>query len=197
MGGGTVTVLSGSITSNFLGIRHRFTSRRGVPLLGQQGWLLAVGQSRGKALERDGQITDASEKELITEDGFYVLADHKEHNWLAGRCACGREHTDHKWEDGKCTVCHLTCSPRDNRRGRRGKTCGTQFTAKANHDYYKHLSDALASENVDDVTLLADDTLSTDVRLERDIMFFPNGHTVSGGGSIVVPSGKRLTFSWK
>ena len=72
-------------------------------------------------------------------------------------------------------------------------TCGTQFTVRDDDgNYYKHLSDALASENVDDVTLLADDTLSADVTLVRDIRFFPNGHTVSGGGSIVVPSGERL-----
>ena len=124
-----------------------------------------------------------------------TVVEHKTHTWDEnGKCACGREHTDHTWKDGKCTVCHLTCSHGTIGGDGVCKTCGTQFTAKANHDYYKHLSDALASENVDDVTLLADDTLSTDVRLERDIMFFPNGHTVSGGGSIVVPSGKRLTF---
>lgn len=124
-----------------------------------------------------------------------TVVEHKTHTWDEnGKRACGREHTDHTWKDGKCTVCHLTCSHGTIGGDGVCKTCGTQFTAKANHDYYKHLSDALASENVDDVTLLADDTLSTDVRLERDIMFFPNGHTVSGGGSIVVPSGKRLTF---
>ena len=72
------------------------------------------------------------------------------------------------------------------------QTCGTQFTAKANGTYYKRLADALADQNVDDVTLVADDTLSADVTLVRDIRFFPNGHTVSGGGSIVVPSGERL-----
>ena len=71
-------------------------------------WLSAIPE--GKALERDGKITDASEKELITEDGFYVLAAHEEHTWENGKCACGREHTDHTWEDGKCTVCHLICS---------------------------------------------------------------------------------------
>ena len=75
------------------------------------------------------------------------------------------------------------------------KTCGTQFTVKAKGTYYKHLSDALASESVDDVTLVADDTLSEDVTLIKNILFFPNGHTVSGGGSIVVPSGKRLVLN--
>ena len=194
-GGGTVTVLSGSITSKLFWESGTVSLQGGAfrSLKRTDGsWLSAIPE--GKALVRDGQITDASANTIHTAAGFYVLADHEKHDWQAGKCACGREHTDHTWKDGKCTVCHLTCSHGTIGGDGVCKTCGTQFTAKANHDYYKHLSDALASENVDDVTLLADDTLSTDVRLERDIMFFPNGHTVSGGGSIVVPSGKRLTF---
>ena len=194
-GGGTVTVLSGSITSKLFWESGTVSLQGGAfrSLDSKAGsWLSAIPER--KALVRDGQITDASANTIHTAAGFYVLADHEKHDWQAGKCACGREHTDHTWKDGKCTVCHLTCSHGTIGGDGVCKTCGTQFTAKANHDYYKHLSDALASENVDDVTLLADDTLSTDVRLERDIMFFPNGHTVSGGGSIVVPSGKRLTF---
>ena len=192
---GNVTILSGSITSKLFWESGTVSLQGGAfrSLKRTDGsWLSAIPE--GKALVRDGQITDASANTIHTAAGFYVLADHEKHDWQAGKCACGREHTDHTWKDGKCTVCHLTCSHGTIGGDGVCKTCGTQFTAKANHDYYKHLSDALASENVDDVTLLADDTLSTDVRLERDIMFFPNGHTVSGGGSIVVPSGKRLTF---
>ena len=192
-GGGNVTILGGSFPSALHWESGTVSLQGGAfrSLDSKAGsWLSAIPE--GKALERNGQITDASAKELITEDGFYVLADHKEHTWENGKCACGREHTDHTWKDGKCTVCHLTCSHGTIGEDGVCKTCGTQFTAKANGTYYKRLADALASENVDDVTLLADDTLSTDVRLERDIMFFPNGHTVSGGGSIVVPSGKRL-----
>ena len=159
-------------------------------------WLSAIPE--GKALERNGQITDASEKELITEDGFYVLADHKEHNWLAGRCACGREHTDHTWEDGKCTVCHLPCSHGTIDGDGMCKTCGTQFAVRDDDgNYYKHLADALAESSVDDVTLVADDTLSEDVMLIKDIFFYPNGHTVSGEGAIVVPRGKRLVLGEK
>ena len=194
-GGGTVTVLSGSITSKLFWESGTVSLQGGAfrSLDSKAGsWLSAIPERT--ALVRDGQITDASANTIHTAAGFYVLADHEKHDWQAGKCACGREHTDHTWKDGKCTVCHLTCSHGTIGGDGVCKTCGTQFTAKANHDYYKHLSDALASENVDDVTLLADDTLSADVRLERDIMFFPNGHTVSGGGSIVVPSGKRLTF---
>ena len=193
---GNVTILGGSFPSKLYwesgtvslqGGAFRFLDREGG------SWLSAIPE--GKALKKndDDSVADASERTIYTAAGFYVLADH-EHDWQAGKCACGREHTDHTWKDGKCTVCHLPCSHGEIGEDGVCKTCGTQFTAKANGTYYKRLADALASENVDDVTLLADDTLSTDVRLERDIMFFPNGHTVSGGGSIVVPSGKRLTF---
>ena len=195
--GGNVTILGGSFPSalhwesgtvSLQGGAFRSLNRT------DGSWLSAIPE--GKALERDDDhsVVDASAKTIHTADGFYVLADHEKHDWQAGKCACGREHTDHTWEDGKCTVCHLPCSHGTIDGDGVCETCGTQFTVKAKGTYYKHLSDALASENVDDVTLLADDTLSTDVRLERDIMFFPNGHTVSGGGSIVVPSGKRLTF---
>ncbi len=194
--GGNVTILGGSFPSALYWESGTVSLRGGAfrSLDSKAGsWLSAIPE--GKALERDGQITDASAKELITEDGFYVLADHKEHNWLEGKCACGREHTDHTWEDGKCTVCHLTCSHGEIGGDGVCKTCGTQFTVKAKGTYYKHLSDALASESVDDVTLVADDTLSEDVTLIKNILFFPNGHTVSGGGSIVVPSGKRLVLN--
>ena len=195
-GGGNVTILGGSFPSALHWESGTVSLQGGAfrSLKRTAGsWLSAIPE--GKALKKndDDSVADASARTIHTATGFYVLADH-EHDWRAGKCACGREHTDHTWKDGKCTVCHLTCSHGTIGGDGVCKTCGTQFTAKANHDYYKHLSDALASENVDDVTLLADDTLSTDVRLERDIMFFPNGHTVSGGGSIVVPSGKRLTF---
>ena len=191
-GGGTVTVLRGSITSKLFWESGTVSLQGGAfrSLDSKAGsWLSAIPE--GKALERDGQITDASAKTIIAPTGFYVLADHKKHDWQAGKCACGREHTDHKWKDGECTVCHLICS---HEIGGDGvcETCGTQFTVKAKDTYYKHLSDALASENVDDVTLLADDTLLADVTLIKNIMFFPNGHTVSGEGAIVVPRGKRL-----
>ena len=195
--GGNVTILSGSITSKLFWESGTVSLQGGAfrSLDSKAGsWLSAIPE--GKALVRDGQITDASTDELITADGFYVLAAHEEHTWENGKCACGREHTDHKWKDGECTVCHLTCSHEIGEDGM-CKTCGTQFAVKVNGDYYKHLSDALASENVDDVTLLADDTLSADVTLVRDIRFFPNGHTVSGEGAIVVPSGKRLELKEK
>ena len=193
---GNVTILGGSFPSKLYwesgtvslqGGAFRFLDREGG------SWLSAIPE--GKALKKndDDSVADASARTIHTATGFYVLADH-EHDWRAGKCACGREHTDHTWKDGKCTVCHLTCSHGTIGGDGVCNTCGTQFTVKANGTYYKHLSDALASENVDDVTLVADDTLSANVTLIKNIMFFPNGHTVSGGGSIVVPSGKTLTF---
>ena len=195
--GGNVTILGGSFPSKLHWEESGTVSLQGGAFRSLKrtdgSWLSAIPE--GKALAKDGQITDASADELITEDGFYVLADHKEHTWENGKCACGWEHTDHKWKDGECTVCHLPCSHGEIGGDGVCETCGTQFTVKANGTYYKHLSDALASENVDDVTLLADDTLSADVTLIKNIMFFPNGHTVSGGGSIVVPSGKRLVLN--
>ena len=197
--GGNVTILGGSFPSALYWESGTVSLQGGAfrSLDSKAGsWLSAIPE--GKALAKDGQITDASAKELITEDGFYVLADHKEHTWENGKCACGREHTDHTWEDGKCTVCHLTCSHHEIGEDGVCKTCGTQFTVKAKGTYYKHLSDALASENVDDVTLVADDTLSEDVTLIQDsIFFYPNGHTVSGEGAIVVLSGKWLELREK
>ena len=192
---GTVTVLSGSITSKLVWESGTVSLQGGAfrSLNRTDGsWLSAIPE--GKALERDGQITDASAKTIIAPTGFYVLADHEKHDWQAGKCACGREHTDHKWEGGKCTVCHLPCSHGTIDGDGMCKTCGTQFAVRDDDgNYYKHLADALAKSSVDRVTLVADDTLSEDVTLIQDnIFFYPNGHTVSGEGAIVVPSGKWL-----
>ena len=194
---GNVTILGGSFPSKLYWESGTVSLQGGAfRFLDSEGgsWLSAIPE--GKALKKtdDDSVADASARTIHTATDFYVLADHKEHDWRAGKCACGREHTDHTWKDGKCTVCHLTCSHGTIGGDGVCNTCGTQFTVKANGTYYKHLSDALASENVDNVTLVADDTLSANVTLIKNIMFFPNGHTVSGGGSIVVPSGKTLTF---
>ena len=193
--GGNVTILGGSFPSALYWESGTVSLRGGAfrSLDSKAGsWLSAIPE--GKALKKkdDNSVVDASKKELITEDGFYVLAEHEKHDWQAGKCACGREHTDHTWKDGECTVCHLPCSHGTIGGDGVCETCGTQFAVKAKGTYYKHLSDALASESVDDVTLVADDTLSEDVTLIKDIFFYPNGHTVSGKGAIVVPRGKRL-----
>ena len=196
--GGNVTILGGSFPSalhwesgtvSLQGGAFRSLNRTAG------SWLSAIPE--GKALKKkDGSVVDASAKELTTEDGFYVLADHEEHTWENGKCACGREHTDHTWEDGKCTVCHLTCSHGTIGGDGMCQTCGTQFAVRDDDgNYYKHLADALAESSVNEVTLVADDTLSADVTLSRDIFFYPNGHTVSGEGAIVVPSDKRLVLN--
>lgn len=198
-GGGNVTILGGSFPSALHWESGTVSLQGGAfrSLDSKAGsWLSAIPE--GKALEREGQITDASAKELTTKDGFYVLADHKEHTWENGKCACGREHTDHTWKDGECTVCHLTCSHGTIGGDGMCETCGTQFTVRDDDgNYYKHLADALAKSSVDDVTLVADDTLSADVTLIKNIFFYPNGHTVSGKGAIVVPSGKWLELREK
>ena len=197
---GTVTVLSGSITSKLIWESGTVSLQGGAfrSLDSKAGsWLSAIPEGKALVRDDDHSVVDASADELITEDGFYVLADH-EHDWQAGKCACGREHTDHKWKDGECTVCHLPCSHGTIGGDGVCNTCGTQFTVRDDDGkYYKHLADALAESSVHDVTLVADDTLSANVTLNEDIFFYPNGHTVSGGGSIVVPRGKRLVLGEK
>lgn len=201
-GGGNVTILGGSFPSalhwesgtvSLQGGAFRSLNRTAG------SWLSAIPE--GKALKKDDDhsVVDASAKTIHTAAGFYVLADHEKHDWQAGRCACGREHTDHKWKDGECTVCHLPCSHGEIGGDGVCMTCGTQFAVLGDDGkYYKHLADALAESSVDDVTLVADDTLSENVTLIQDVIFFyPKGHTVSGEGAIVVPSGKRLELREK
>ena len=192
---GTVTVLSGSITSKLVWESGTVSLQGGAfrSLDSKAGsWLSAIPERKALKKDDDHSVVDASAKTIIAPTGFYVLADH-EHDWQAGKCACGREHTDHTWEDGKCTVCHLPCSHGEIGGDGVCETCGTQFTVRDDDgNYYKHLADALAKSSVDDVTLVADDTLSEDVTLIQDIFFYPNGHTVSGKGAIVVPRGKWL-----
>jgi len=200
-GGGNVTILGGSFPSALYWESGTVSLQGGAfrSLDSKAGsWLSAIPE--GKALERDDDhsVVDASAKTIIAPTGFYVLADHEEHTWENGKCACGREHTDHKWKDGECTVCHLTCSHGTIGGDGMCETCGTQFTVRDDDgNYYKHLADALAKSSVDDVTLVADDTLSADVTLIKNIFFYLNGHTVSGKGAIVVPSGKWLELREK
>ena len=199
-GGGNVTILGGSFPSKLYWESGTVSLQGGAfRFLDSEGgsWLSAIPE--GKALKKndDDSVADASARTIHTATGFYVLADH-EHDWQAGKCACGREHTDHKWKDGECTVCHLTCSHGTIGGDGVCNTCGTQFTVRDDDgNYYKHLADALAKSSVDDVTLVADDTLSADVTLIKNIFFYPNGHTVSGKGAIVVPSGKWLELREK
>ena len=200
-GGGNVTILGGSFPSalhwesgtvSLQGGAFRSLNRT------DGSWLSAIPEGKALVRDDDHSVVDASANTIHTAAGFYVLADHKKHDWQAGKCACGREHTDHTWKDGECTVCHLPCSHGEIGGDGVCMTCGTQFTVRDDDgNYYKHLADALAIESVDDVTLVADDTLSEDVMLIKDIFFYPNGHTVSGEGAIVVPRGKRLVLGEK
>jgi len=81
-GGGNVTILGGSFQSALYWESGTVSLQGGAfcSLDSKAGsWLSAIPER--KALERDGQITDASAKTIIAPTGFYVLADHKEHNW--------------------------------------------------------------------------------------------------------------------
>ena len=130
---GNVTILGGSFPSKLYWESGTVSLQGGAfrSLDSKAGsWLSAIPE--GKALKKNGDsVVDASAKTIHTATGFYVLADH-EHDWQAGKCACGREHTDHTWKDGKCTVCHLTCSHGTIGGDGVCKTCGTQFAVKAN-----------------------------------------------------------------
>ena len=200
-GDGNVTILGGSFPSALYWESGTVSLQGGAfrSLDSKAGsWLSAIPERKALVRDDDHSVVDASAKTIIAPTGFYVLADHEKHDWQAGKCACGREHTDHTWKDGECTVCHLPCSHGTIGGDGVCQTCGTQFAVRDDDgNYYKHLADALAIESVDDVTLVADDTLSEDVTLIKDIFFYPNGHTVSGGGAIVVPSGKRLVLGEK
>ena len=200
-GGGNVTILGGSFQSALYWESGTVSLQGGAfrSLDSKAGsWLSAIPERKALVRDDDHSVVDASAKTIIAPTGFYVLADHEKHDWQAGKCACGREHTDHTWKDGECTVCHLPCSHGEIGGDGVCMTCGTQFTVRDDDgNYYKHLADALAIESVDDVTLVADDTLSEDVMLIKDIFFYPNGHTVSGEGAIVVPRGKRLVLGEK
>ena len=199
--GGNVTILGGSFPSALYWESGTVSLQGGAfrSLDSKAGsWLSAIPERKALVRDDDHSVVDASAKTIIAPTGFYVLADHEKHDWQAGKCACGREHTDHTWKDGECTVCHLPCSHGTIGGDGVCQTCGTQFAVRDDDgNYYKHLADALAIESVDDVTLVADDTLSEDVTLIKDIFFYPNGHTVSGGGAIVVPIGKRLVLGEK
>ena len=199
--GGNVTILGGSFLSALYWESGTVSLQGGAfrSLNSTAGsWLSAIPERKALKKDDDPSVVDASAKTIHTAAGFYVLADHEKHDWQAGKCACGREHTDHTWEDGKCTVCHLPCSHGEIGGDGVCKTCDTQFTVRDDDgNYYKHLADALAKSSVDDVTLVADDTLSADVTLIKNIFFYPNGHTVSGEGAIVVPSGKWLELREK
>ena len=87
-GGGNVTILGGSFQSALYWESGTVSLQGGAfrSLDSKAGsWLSAIPE--GKALERDGQITDASAKTIIAPTGFYVLADHEKHDWQAGKCA--------------------------------------------------------------------------------------------------------------
>ena len=165
--GGNVTILSGSITSKLFWESGTVSLQGGAfrSLNRTDGsWLSAIPE--GKALERNGQITDASKKELITEDGFYVLADH-EHDWQAGRCACGRvcDHAGKVDSAGYCTRCQMLVEAFE--------TGGKRYTS---------LENALAAaQDGDTITLRGPLEIENaePIEISKNIILNLNGHTLS------------------
>ena len=179
---GTVTVLSGSITSKLVWESGTVSLQGGAfrSLNSTAGsWLSAIPE--GKALKKndDDSVADASARTIHTATGFYVLADH-EHDWQAGKCACGREHTDHTWENGKCTVCHLTCSHEIGEDGM-CNTCGTQFAAGIGEIYYTDVKSALnAAADGQTVKLLANKMLPDGIYVSKTLTLDLDGHSLDG-----------------
>lgn len=167
-GGGNVTILGGSFPSALYWESGTVSLQGGAfrSLDSKAGsWLSAIPER--KALERDGQITDASEKELITEDGFYVLADHEKHDWQAGRCACGRicDHAGKVDHAGYCTRCQMLVEAFE--------IGGKRYTS---------LEHALAAaQNGDTITLRGPLTIENaePIEISKNIILNLNGHTLS------------------
>ena len=167
--GGNVTILGGSFPSalhwesgtvSLQGGAFRSLNRT------DGSWLSAIPE--GKALERDDDhsVVDASADELITEDGFYVLADH-EHDWQAGKCACGRvcDHAGKVDSAGYCTRCQMLVEAFE--------TGGKRYTS---------LENALAAaQDGDTITLRGPLEIENaePIEISKNIILNLNGHTLS------------------
>ena len=180
---GTVTVLSGSITSKLVWESGTVSLQGGAfrSLDSKAGsWLSAIPERKALKKDDDHSVVDASAKTIIAPTGFYVLADHEKHDWQAGKCACGRKHTDHKWKDGECTVCHLICSHEIGEDGM-CKTCGTQFAAGIGETYYTDVPSALnAATDGQTIKLLANEMLPSDTYVSKTLTLDLDGHSLSG-----------------
>ena len=180
---GTVTVLSGSITSKLVWESGTVSLQGGAfrSLDSKAGsWLSAIPERKALKKDDDHSVVDASAKTIIAPTGFYVLADHEKHDWQAGKCACGRKHTDHKWKDGECTVCHLICSHEIGEDGM-CKTCGTQFAAGIGETYYTDVPSALdAAADGQTVKLLANEALPSDTYVSKTLTLDLDGHSLDG-----------------
>ena len=133
-GGGNVTILGGSFPSALYWESGTVSLQGGAfrSLDSKAGsWLSAIPEGKALVRDDDHSVVDASANTIHTAAGFYVLADHKKHDWQAGKCACGREHTDHTWKDGECTVCHLPCSHGEIGGDGVCQTCGTPDPAQS------------------------------------------------------------------
>ena len=167
--GGNVTILGGSFPSKLHWEESGTVSLQGGAFRSLDSkagsWLSAIPE--GKALERDGQITDASAKTIIAPTGFYVLADHEKHDWQAGKCACGRicDHAGTVDHTGYCTRCQMLVEAFE--------TGGKRYTS---------LEHALnAAQNGDTITLRGplDIENAEPIEISKNIILNLNGHTLS------------------
>lgn len=166
--GGNVTILGGSFPSALHWESGTVSLQGGAfrSLDSKAGsWLSAIPER--KALERNGQITDASAKTIIAPTGFYVLADHEKHDWQAGKCACGRicDHADKVDSAGYCTRCQMLVEAFE--------TGGKRYTS---------LENALAAaQDGDTITLRGplDIENADPIEISKNIILNLNGHTLS------------------
>ena len=168
-GGGNVTILGGSFPSALYWESGTVSLQGGAfrSLDSKAGsWLSAIPE--GKALKKkdDNSVVDASAKTIIAPTGFYVLADH-EHDWQAGRCACGRvcEHAGKVDSAGYCTRCHMLVEAFE--------IGGKRYTS---------LENALAAaQDGDTVTLRGplDIENAEPIEISKNIILNLNGHTLS------------------
>ena len=168
-GGGNVTILGGSFPSALHWESGTVSLQGGAfrSLDSKAGsWLSAIPE--GKALEKndDHSVVDASANTIHTDTGFYVLADH-EHDWWAGKCACGRicDHAGTVDSAGYCTRCQMLVEAFE--------IGGKRYTS---------LENALAAaQDGDTITLRGplDIENADPIEVSKNIILNLNGHTLS------------------
>ena len=166
--GGNVTILGGSFPSALYWESGTVSLRGGAfrSLDSKAGsWLSAIPE--GKALKKkdDNSVVDASAKTIHTAAGFYVLADH-EHDWQAGKCACGRvcDHAGKVDSAGYCTRCQMLVEAFE--------IGGKRYTS---------LENALAAaQDGDTITLRGplDIENAEPIEISKNIILNLNGHTL-------------------
>ena len=167
---GTVTVLSGSITSKLVWESGTVSLQGGAfrSLDSKAGsWLSAIPERKALKKDDDHSVVDASAKTIIAPTGFYVLADHEKHDWQAGKCACGRscDHAGKVDSAGYCTRCQMLVEAFEIG-GKRYTSLETALAAAQNGDTIT-LRGSLAIENPEPI------------EISKNIILNLNEHTLS------------------